>query len=628
MGIPVYTDYDKFYELRAKYSPYGGKVPYDLHHNLRFRKNVVMSGYANKENAENLYKMCNRDILFWVNTFVWTYNPKNIFCPELPFICYPFQEEALLNMLECIEIGQDVFTDKSRDMGASWIYLIGITWLWLFKPMMSFLLLSRNEDYVDKSGNPKCLFWKIDYILKKLPKYLKPQFDRIKLHLKNINNGSTVEGESTTSRSGRGDRKTAILMDEFAAVENGLKVLSATADVTDCRIFNSTYEGSGNAFYEVGRWTSTRKLRFHWSQHPDKGRGLYRVKGNIVEYIDTEWHNKNPQYKPYFEHGYYNGLHSPWYDKECKRRTTIEIKEQLDIDPHGSGAMFFDTKLVDDLFDKHTVEPHYVGELDNVNYDNMITPKFYNDDKGHLSLWTNVMNGRIVDQYNDIIISADIASGTGASNSVIVAYDLTSGDKIAEYVNSRIKPYKLARYAMALARFLNDRIEAEQIWEANGPGREYGDEMMDHDYTNLYYKTKDESESKSESDVPGWWSTAENKKSMLGVYRKLLSAGEINNWSKPAISELREMIYNSVGKVVHSGELRTQDPSGAKENHGDRVIADGLAAKRIHEKKVLDFEQNSLDNDFEKEPEYIPPRSPEGRRQEYLNQNKEDGWDG
>jgi len=607
MSIELYRNEELFNKLKNKYSPYNDRVPKDLATNLRYRRAVIEEGYESRNNGAALFKMCSKDILFFCNTFVWTYHSKDMNFPEYPFICFPFQEEALLNVLHCIDVGQDIFTDKSRDMGASWIYLIAITWLWLFKEMSSCLLLSRKEEYVDKAGDPKSLFWKIDYIIKKLPRFLRPRFNRNNLHLENINNGATIEGESTNSNAGRGDRKLVILMDEFADVKDGFKLLSATADVTNCRIFNSTYSGSGNAFYEISRWDSLMKLRFHWSQHPEKGEGLYRVnKDKTIDIIDKEWHEKNPGYEFKLDHGYYDGLHSPWYDKECTRRTMIEIKEQLDIDPHGSGAMFFDANMVDDLIDNKTIVPYFVGNLEYDLNDKNSKPCFKQNSNGYLSLWFPVRNGELIKSHHNTVMGIDISAGTGASNSVICVYDIVTGDKLVEYVNSKIKPWKLAKLAMAISRFLSIQKQSHIIWEANGGGgREFTDQIIEDNYSNIYYKTDDESIGKKISDKPGFYSNTEKKKALLGLYSKCLLNEYIKNYSKRACSELREYIFDDNGNVVHSRQLRSEDPSGAKDNHGDIVIADALCAKIINERKELDNIKNKLDN-LENIPEFVP----------------------
>ena len=46
---------------------------------------------------KQIRRRCEKDILFWVNTFGWTFDPRKD--PSvLPMICYPYQEEVLLEM--------------------------------------------------------------------------------------------------------------------------------------------------------------------------------------------------------------------------------------------------------------------------------------------------------------------------------------------------------------------------------------------------------------------------------------------------------------------------------------------------------------------------------------------------
>lgn len=95
------------------------------------------------------------------------------------------------------------------------------------------------------------MMWKLDHLIKWCPKWLLPTFTRTKMHLTNLETGSSIDGESTNQNFGRGDRRTGVVLDEFAAVENGHAILRATRDVTRCRIFNSTPNGTGNAFYDI-----------------------------------------------------------------------------------------------------------------------------------------------------------------------------------------------------------------------------------------------------------------------------------------------------------------------------------------------------------------------------------------
>jgi len=45
------------------------------------------------------------------------------------------------------------------------------------------------------------------------------------------------------------------------------------------------------------------------------------------------------------------------------------------------------------------------------------------------------------------------------------------------------------------------------------------------------------------------------------------------------VRECREYVFSQAGGLVHARSRSGVDPSGARDNHGDRVIADALAAK-------------------------------------------------
>ena len=223
-------------------SPFIHLVPRDLQANIEFRRWVNQRASGDPNAAKEFWIMAKRDPLFFVNTFMFTYDPRRD-PSAIPFITYPFQDRAILTL--CSALGErDVLIEKSRDMGASWINLTVFFWAWLTHDLQSFLMVSRKEDLVDKPGDPKSLFWKVDFALDRLPLWLRPVYTRTKLHLYNHETGSTLDGESTTGDVARGDRRTGILLDEFASVENAEEVLAATADATNCRFFNSTPKGT------------------------------------------------------------------------------------------------------------------------------------------------------------------------------------------------------------------------------------------------------------------------------------------------------------------------------------------------------------------------------------------------
>jgi len=497
--------------------------------------------------------------LFYVNTFVWTYDPRKIsggHNPKLPFITYEYQDNAFYALDEAVG-EKDVLIEKSRDMGASWICLTMFQWRWVFKRMQSFMMVSRKEGLVDGAGDS--LFAHVDFINKGLPKWLMPQHRRLKLKLLNNENGSKIEGESTTDNIGRGGRRTAMLIDEFAAFEQGgWDVLSATADNTNTRIFNSTPNGTANAFY-AQRQKGTARLRFHWPDHPEKGEGMYE---------DDE-----------------GNIRSPWYDNECLRRAhPVEIATQLDIDYQGSSYPFFDPKSLNKLIGEFAREPDHVGSLfvgDNYQ------PNFSEDDVGPLKLWTPIHDG-VPDYERDYIVGADISMGTGASESALSVVDRISGEKVGELASNQITPNRFAELAVALCRMFKGPggRPAFLIWEATGPGRTFGRTVVEEcAFGNVYYMINDQTLKKKQSDRPGWFSTGEGKKDLLSNYRDALMGKSFLNPSRKALNQATEFVYLPNGRIEHGGAAVTIDPSDKGDNHGDVVIADALCAKILRERK-------------------------------------------
>ena len=68
--------------------------------NLLFRKRVLELALEKEDYALQLWIMCSRDLLFYINTFCFTYDPRRIpKITELPFITYDYQDVAFVAFL-------------------------------------------------------------------------------------------------------------------------------------------------------------------------------------------------------------------------------------------------------------------------------------------------------------------------------------------------------------------------------------------------------------------------------------------------------------------------------------------------------------------------------------------------
>jgi len=590
------------------YSPgdYHKSVPRDPIENLKFRLWLQEKCLAEPEYRRAVRHMCETDILFWINTFVWQYNPKpsGRFTKEIgPFITWDYQDHAITSqdgdepgILWCIEHGEDLVIEKSRDMGASWLCLLVMLWLTLFQPWKKFTLISKDEQSVDKAGERDSLFWKLDFVLSYLPEWLTGKLTRMRLSLECPRTNSSISGYASTGTSGVGGRATAIFADEFSLIKQDRQLFSNTADVTNCRIFNGTHRGTGGMFFdlcdrnsEIGR--RIKKLQMHWSKHPDKGNGAYYWDAREARVVMADWKRPYPaEYQPVTDGtpagGPYPGLRSPWYDKECIDRggekSKRDIALHLDMDPKGSSNQFFDPLII------NTLRREYCrSEI--ARYDVMYDPEtgrplkapgggsLVRTPSGRLWMWRDldIHGAPPRDVYG---VGGDLSAGTGATPSVF-SFLNSRGEKVAQYFNSHIEPTMLAPLIVALCWVFADESGegARLVWEMNGPGVTFSKRVLEIGYRRLYYRaTNPFGLAQGLSDQPGWWPLKNTTRVLLEDYRHALQSRLILNPCDSALSTCLDFVWKG-DTIEHDRKAADPDESGARENHGDEVIADALA---------------------------------------------------
>jgi len=494
--------------------------------------------------------MCARDTLFFWNTFLYTHDPR--LKPKstvVPFITWPYQEDIIIDAHNAIG-NEDYGNDKSRDMGVSWIACGSFLHPFIFNDLLTFIMMSRKADLVDKKGAPGCLFWKIDFMLKYLPSWLRPKIGRKELQIENQDNGSVINGESTTSDASRGGRATAMMLDEYPAFpyREALDVRAAAEDVSNCLWYVGTPKGDNHPFADIMRRSDIKRRSIHWTEHPHKARGLI-IKAD-----------GNPS--------------SPWYERECKRRSPVRIAQELDIDYQGSSFTFFDNMSVKDHITEYARPPYLEGVLD---FDReTFEPAGFRKQKGApLRLWVNVdVHGRVpVGKYS---IGADVAFGTGATPSCLSVYNTETGEKAAEYICNTVAPTAFANVSAAIGKWFCNALICH---EHNGPGGPYVKRLQEIGYHNLYRREHEGRATRKRTQQVGWHSSASTKITLLEEYRDALLGGGFVNRSEAAMLECLEYEFTQSGKLEHMGSVNSDDPSASGDHHGDLVIADALALR-------------------------------------------------
>jgi len=575
------------------------KIPRGLEANMTFRANLLEGCTRSRVRQQAIYQACKEDLVFFTDCFVYQINPKLAGAGRVgPFLLYDFQVEALRTMLWCAENARDLLIEKSRQMGASWLLDILFVWLFLFHPWQRLLFISRNQNAVE-ADNSNSLFWKLDFILRHLPDWLMPDhrgkgFVRKKLYFGNEALDSQLFGEASTGKANVGGNTTVMGIDEFSQIQDDFEVLDRTSDAAGCRIFNGTHLGTGTAFYKLATSGLIKKLQMHWSQHPVYAAGLYRYdeRGNKIEVLD-----KNYAYPEDFRFVYssapaggpYPGLRSPWYDAQCGRKSSARaVAMDLDIDPGGSAAQFFNALSIRRLVAEMAREPYWVGDLHH-DRDRGTPTELRANPEGALRLWVVPVDGVRIPPA-PYAAGIDVSAGSGATNSVLSVVNCRTGEKVAEFASATLRPEPFAAQAAAILRLFKDEqgLHARAAWEHAGPGVSFGARLMELGIGNVYYRKASPlhhgyiNQSRN-AQHPGWAPSVEAKNHLLTAYREALENGTFVNRSRLALEECLEYAYDGRGNVTHPHDVKFEDPTGARSNHGDRVVGDALAWMLVQE---------------------------------------------
>lgn len=205
----------------------------------------------------------------------------------MPFILFAKQEEWIDWLVDRWKKREDGLTEKSRDMGLSWLCVAVAVWMWLFHNGSVVGFGSRKEEYVDKLGDPKSLFWKIRQFINYLPPEFQPAgWDEKKYapHMRIINpeNASSIIGEAGDN-IGRGNRTSIYFKDESAFYERPEAIDAALSQTSNCKIDISTPNGAGNPFYKKAHGGKIPKFVFDWRDDPRKDDEWYAKQCSRLE---------------------------------------------------------------------------------------------------------------------------------------------------------------------------------------------------------------------------------------------------------------------------------------------------------------------------------------------------------
>lgn len=243
-----------------------------------YRELIRRKCLASEEMRQVQYELCRRDPVYFMTMFGVVFEPRDVEGrqPEwIPFIPFHFQVQYV-RWIEHVAaqdaLGRgDGITEKSREMGATWIFCMMIAHHWLFWPVFTCGCLSRRKEDVDSPGATGTIFSKIRATLGiergipdhlRLPSWFLPRgFDpefagkhnklNMLIHPTRTNN---VRGEATTEHAGVSERTTWRFNDELARFREARSAWGNQQATTFHRFgISSADMASGQFFYNLAR---------------------------------------------------------------------------------------------------------------------------------------------------------------------------------------------------------------------------------------------------------------------------------------------------------------------------------------------------------------------------------------
>lgn len=580
--------------------PWYRYVPKDHLAQLKWRRYVRVRGAEDIPFRNAILQACEEDILFFCNTLLWVFEPRQERRKTIPLNTWTDQDDGLVWIEECFG-RRNSGIEKSRDLSWSWNLLILFYKHWCFDTGAKMGLASLTEDKVDSPDDSDSMMWKLDFMHANTPEWFRVDdkgedvlartaFNH-KFHHRLRSN--TINGYACTMNLGRGGRKIAWGMDEFSEwpINQQQKALDATQFTTKCRYFPSTFSGDSDKFFAMMRREQSTMLKIvaDWKDNQEKKVGLYTSVGGHTKILDKSF--IFPNYYPFINDG---KIRSPYYDTECKKpgATPQSIARELDRDPQGATSKIFSASVLQKARES-CKNPYFVGNLDFTPGE--YRPIWVKDGTGRFAIWKDLEpdkqllgsgTGKL-GYGGPYAVGCDIGAGSGSSvtsNSAIEVLDIPSGEQVLEYYSHMIRPVDFAQLVYVVCVWLcegHDLSAAYLNWESNGPpGEAFTTEIIRLGWANCYRTRKETALYRDRTERLGSFN-ADGGYTALCELQRGIQQDEITVRSEKVVIECGQYELGQAGvrsgKCIHVGSQASGDASAQGKAHGDCAIAMALA---------------------------------------------------
>lgn len=442
------------------------------------------------------YIKCAKDPIYFMKKYVKIQHPTR---GTLPFITYPFQDEALDDF---VHHNQNIIL-KSRQMGITTLVAGYSMWLMTFHNDKQILCLSITQE------TSKAIVTKVRFANDNLPSWLKvPAVEDNRLSLK-LKNGSEIKAASSAGTSGRSSALSLLVVDEAAFIDNIEEIwLSSqyTLSTGGKAIILSTPNGVGNWFHKM--WVESEQ-------------GL-----NGMNRISLPWH-LHPE------------RDQKWRDEQTKLSGERGAAQECDCEFSTSGNTVIEIPVLEWYTKTHAIEPMEKRGMD----------------KGY---WIF----KYPEAGKAYMVSADVARGDGTDYSAFQVLELETMEQVAEY-KGKIPTKDYARLCMTVATEYNQGLLVienanvgwaviQEVLDNNYPNLFYS--SSDLQYVDADDQMTNKLNSEERKMKPGFTTSNKTRPLVISKLESYFRNKEVIIHSKRLIEELNVFIWKSTGATSAKAE--------------------------------------------------------------------------
>ena len=316
---------------------------------------------------------------------------------------------------------------KSRQLGISTLSAGYSLWLMLFHEDKNILVIATKQEVA------KNLVTKVRFMHDNLPSWLKGQTEednKLSLRLKN---GSQIKATSAAGDAGRSEALSMLIIDEAAFINNVEEIWTSaqsTLSTGGGAIVLSTPNGVGNWFHKI------------WQQGQQGD-----------QWYPTELHwTVHPE------------RDQQWRDEQSKLLGEKGASQECDCDFISSGHTVVEGATLQWYEETYVKDP-----LEKRGFD------------GNYWLWDYPNYSR------DYVVVADVARGDSSDYSAFHVFDVETVEQVAEYKGK----LDTKQFGAMLTSVATDWNNAMLVIENANIGWAVIQEVIDRNYTNLYYSYRD-----------------------------------------------------------------------------------------------------------------------------------------